>query len=356
MADEFPSGSLVNPDGLKPFWLARSTRTIFFFAAILTLAGSYLALQVPISVFPATDFPRVVIGVDNGVMPADEMMAAITRPIEESLKDIPGAIRVRSTTGRGSAEISVFFNWKADMAQSELYVNSRMAQIRATLPSTVTASVRRLTFSAFPIMGVSLTSPQRSTMELWETARYDIKPRLLRIPGVARVDIVGGRAPEYHVIADPLKLQSLNLSLAQIADALSKNNIIAPTGMHEENHTLYLAVVDGRARNISDIENLIVSAPDSHPARVKDFARGCMRTYLILKEKAAQFNSDKEIQALLTEINADDGSMDPYLGKYTGKKAAALRAQTFNRKALGERGLKYERLDQLTIDLILGDR
>jgi xylose isomerase len=89
---------------------------------------------------------------------------------------------------------------------------------------------------------------------------------------------------------------------------------------------------------------------------VKDFARGCMRTYLILKEKAAQFNSDKEIQALLTEINADDGSMDQYLGKYTGKKAAALRAQTFNRKAIGERGLKYERLDQLTIDLLLGTR
>jgi xylose isomerase len=81
-----------------------------------------------------------------------------------------------------------------------------------------------------------------------------------------------------------------------------------------------------------------------------------MRTYLILKEKAAQFNSDKEIQALLTDINADDGSMDQYLGKYTGKKAAALRAQTFNRKAIGERGLKYERLDQLTIDLLLGTR
>ena len=89
---------------------------------------------------------------------------------------------------------------------------------------------------------------------------------------------------------------------------------------------------------------------------VKDFARGCMRTYLILKEKAAQFNSDKEIQALLTDINADDGSMDQYFGKYTGKKAADLRAQTFDRKALGERGLKYERLDQLTIDLLLGAR
>jgi xylose isomerase len=89
---------------------------------------------------------------------------------------------------------------------------------------------------------------------------------------------------------------------------------------------------------------------------VKDFARGCMRTYLILKEKAARFNADKEIQALLAEINADDGSMKAYQGAYTAAKAAALRAHTFDRVALGRRGLAYERLDQLTVELLLGVR
>jgi xylose isomerase len=89
---------------------------------------------------------------------------------------------------------------------------------------------------------------------------------------------------------------------------------------------------------------------------VKDFARGCMRTYLILKEKASQFNADPEILSLLAEINADDGTMAPYFGKYTAEKAAALRAQSFDRSAISSRGLKYERLDQLTIDLLLGVR
>jgi xylose isomerase len=89
---------------------------------------------------------------------------------------------------------------------------------------------------------------------------------------------------------------------------------------------------------------------------VKDFARGCMRTYLILKEKAAQFNGDHEIQDLLKEISADDGSMDKYMGKYSGKKADALRVQPFDRLALGKRGLKYERLDQLTVELLMGVR
>jgi xylose isomerase len=87
---------------------------------------------------------------------------------------------------------------------------------------------------------------------------------------------------------------------------------------------------------------------------VKDFARGCMRTYLILKEKAARFNTDTEIQALLAEINEDDGSMAPYFGKYDARKAEALKTHPFNRAAIAKHGLKYERLDQLTVDLLLG--
>ncbi len=204
----------------------RHALAIAFIAVALCLAGVYAAFHTPSSVFPQTNFPRVVILVDNGVMPADEMMATITRPIEEAMKDIPGSVTVRSTTGRGSAEISVFFNWQVNMIQSELYVDSRLSQIRSTLPATASTTVWRLTFSAFPIIGVSLTSPRRSITELWETARYDLKPRFLRIPGVARVDLVGGRTPEYHVIVDPVKLQAANLSLPQVTDALDKNNLV----------------------------------------------------------------------------------------------------------------------------------
>jgi xylose isomerase len=89
---------------------------------------------------------------------------------------------------------------------------------------------------------------------------------------------------------------------------------------------------------------------------VKDFARGCMRTYLILKEKAAQWNADKEIQSLVTEINVDDGSMNQYFGKYSTAKANALKGQAFDRSAIAGRGLKYERLDQLTVEVLLGVR
>ena len=149
----------------------RHKLAIAFICVALCFSGVYSASRMPSSVFPQTDFPRCVILVDNGVMPADEMMATITRPIEEAMKDIPGAVTVRSATGRGSAEINVFFNWQVDMIQSELYVNSRLAQIRSALPATASATVWRLTFSAFPIIGVSLTSPTRDITALWETAR-----------------------------------------------------------------------------------------------------------------------------------------------------------------------------------------
>ncbi len=89
---------------------------------------------------------------------------------------------------------------------------------------------------------------------------------------------------------------------------------------------------------------------------VKEFAKGCMRTYMILKEKAEQFNADEEIQTLLAEITADDGSMDSFKGAFSAGKAAALKAHDFDRVAMGKRGMPYERLDQLVFDLLMGAR
>jgi CzcA family heavy metal efflux pump len=262
----------------------RHNKAIFFLCAALCLAGIYAALGMPSAIFPHTDFPRVVILVDNGVMPANDMMATITRPVEEAVKDIPGVRTVRSKTGRGTAEVNVFFTWQTDMVQAELFVQGRLGVVQKSLPPTATSAVWRLTFAAFPVLGLGLTGSSHSLTELWETARYKLQPRLLRVPGVARVGLVGGRAPEYHVVVDPLRLQAVNLSLAQVTDALLRNNLVAPSGMLEENYQLYLTVVDGRVHSAADIENLTVAvvgnppgalAPAAlgHPVRIRDFAR-----------------------------------------------------------------------------------
>src|SRR5271157_2826409 len=162
----------------KPFWLIRSTRTIFFFVAILTLAGIYFAFQVPISVFPATNFPRVVIGVDNGVMPVEQMQVTITKPIEDAVNSVPGLQTVRSTTSRGSAEISLFFDWNQDMILSLQLVDAALGKVEQTLPATARITTNRLTFATFPILGYSLTTTNSSVTQgdLWELATYTLKP------------------------------------------------------------------------------------------------------------------------------------------------------------------------------------
>lgn len=251
----------------------RHRLAIIFITLAVCLGGVYCARYMPSSVFPETEFPRCVVLIDCGVMPADEMMATVTRPLEEAMKDIPGVVQVRSATGRGSAEVNVFFNWRVDMVESELYVLNRVAQLKSSLPAETKTTVWRLTFNAFPIIGVSLTSPERDIMELWEKARYYLKPRFLTIPGVARVDLVGGRTPEYHVIVDPVRLAAAGLAMGDVTAALEKNNVVEPAGFHAENYTIYLALVDGRVKGPEELLEMAVAMRDSHPVRIRDFAR-----------------------------------------------------------------------------------
>ncbi len=265
-------GSDSNERGQAKAFAIRHRISIVFISIAVCLAGWYSATQMASSVFPETNFPRCVVLIDNGVMPADEMMAAVTRPLEEAMKDIPGVVQVRSATGRGSAEINVFFDWQTDMVQSELYVLSRISQIKSDLPATAKTTVWRLTFNAFPIIGVSLTSAKRGLVELWEMARYEIKPRFLRIAGVGRVDLVGGRALEYHVVVDPLKLAAKKLALRDVTSALASENLVESTGFHTANYKFYLALVDSRATGIEDIENLVVAKREGYAVRVRDIA------------------------------------------------------------------------------------
>ncbi|HEY3757861.1 MAG TPA: efflux RND transporter permease subunit [Opitutaceae bacterium] len=251
----------------------RNSVAILFVAAVLCLTGVFSALTTPSSVFPQTDFPRVTLLVDNGIMSADEMMALVTRPIEDAMKQIPGAVSVRTATGRGSAEINVLFSWRTDMVQAELYVLGRLGEIKGQLPSSATTEVQRLTFSAFPILGISLTSPSRDLMSLWSTAQYDIKPRLLQIPGLASIQVTGGSTPEYHIEVDPIRLQDAQLSLQDVSDALSKNNVVAAAGMVEQDYHLYMVSVDGRAASADDLAHLVITVRNGHPIRVGDIAR-----------------------------------------------------------------------------------
>lgn len=284
---------------------------IMFIALVLCLAGIFCARQTPSSVFPRTDFPRIVVTVNNGIMPANEMMATITRPIEEAMKIIPGVVSVRSSTSRGAAIVNVSFQWGTDMERAELYVSSELSGIRSDLPASASTDVSRVAFSlSYPIIGISLTSSTRSQMDVWETANYTVKPLFLQIPGVSSVEILGGQPPEYHVIVDPLKLQAANLGLQDVSDALTQNNLIAAAGMLVENYHLYLTTVDGRVRSADDIANVVINGHNNHPVQIKDVAtveRGPAPAYMSMTAQGRQavlFNIESQPDASVLQIAA----------------------------------------------------
>jgi CzcA family heavy metal efflux pump len=255
------------------YWFARHSKSVIFLIITVALLGGYLAFTIPVSVFPETNFPRILIAVDNGVMPIDQMMVTITRPLEEAVNSVPGLQDVRSITSRGSAEIDLFFNWNVDMFQTLQYVNAALSRVQPELPSTATVVANRMTFASFPIMGYSLTSDTMPQTQLWEMATYEIKPRLNRLDGVSTVLIQGGQEPEFHITPDPAKLLTANVTVPDILDTMKRTNLIDSPGLFERNHQLVLGLISGQVRTPEQIASTVVKAtPAGIPVRIGDIA------------------------------------------------------------------------------------
>ncbi|MEO6830502.1 MAG: efflux RND transporter permease subunit, partial [Acidobacteriaceae bacterium] len=242
----------------RPFWLLGHARTILFFTMVLAVAGIYLATKIPISVFPETNFPRVAIKIDNGVMPVEQMQVTITRPIELAVQIVPGLETIRSNTSRGSAEVSLFFDWNVDMFRTLQLVNSALAQVQQTLPATAHITTQRLTFATFPILGYSLTSNTVPQTALWEIATYDLRPPLNRLPGVREVWVQGGQVPEFHIVPSPAKLLTTGVTPTDLLNAVRVTNVIHSPGLYESNHHLVLGLVGGQVHDASKLAQIVV--------------------------------------------------------------------------------------------------
>src|SRR5882762_2208438 len=254
-------------------WFQRFSRPTLFLIIALALVGGYLAFTIPVSVFPSTDFPRVVVGVDNGVAPIDQMLVTVTRPIEEAVNSVPGLQNVRSITSRGSAEVDLFFDWNSDMVLTLQRVDAVVARLQTELPSTAKVETHRLTFAAFPIIGYSLTSDSVPPNKLWEIATYDVKPRINRLDGVATVVIQGGRVPEFQVTPDPARLPASGVTVADILEAIRRTNLIDSPGLIESDHHLVLGLVSGQVRSAEQLGQIVVkTTPAGLPIRVGDVA------------------------------------------------------------------------------------
>ncbi len=257
-------------DPSSRYWFTRHSKSIIFLIIMLAVVGVYEAFSLPIAVFPATNFPRIIIGVDNGVMPINQMEVTITRPLENAVNSVPGLEDVRSITSRGSAEVDLFFNWSVDMVQTLQQVNSAIARIQSTLPSTAQIETHRLDFASFPILGYSLTSDKVPQTKLWEVATYEIRPRLNRLNGVATVLVQGGQQPEFQITPDPARMIKSRVALQDILDAANHTNLIDSPGLLTRNHQLYLGLVNSQVHSPEEIGDMVIKNVNDVPVRVRD--------------------------------------------------------------------------------------
>src|SRR6201998_3371590 len=255
-------------------WFKRLSSPILFLLVSLALVGIFLAVKIPVAVFPSTDFPRIVIGVDNGVMPIDQMLVTGTKPIEEAVNSVPGLSKVQSITSRGSAEVDLFFDWKSDMVLTLQRVDAVVARLQPELPAGAKIETHRLTFATFPILGYSLTSDTIPQSKLWEIATYDLKPPINRLDGVASVLVQGGRVPEFQVTPDPARLLAAGITVTDILDAIRKTNMIDSPGLLEHEHQLVLGLVSGQVRTPEEIAQIFVKTSAAGiPIRIGDIAK-----------------------------------------------------------------------------------
>jgi CzcA family heavy metal efflux pump len=247
-------------------------RAVLVVIILLALGGIIGMTQVPLSLFPQTDFPRIIIVADNGEAPAEQTLVTVTKPIEEAMSGIPGIARIKSVTSRGASEIDLFFNWRgANVEQTLQIVQAHLS--RLALPPTASITrVERLTFAVFPILGYSVTSSQRDPGTLRTLAELTIRPPLARVPGVASVNVQGGEVREYHVRVDPARLESRGLSIDQVVTALKNTNVVESPGLIEENHQLELALVSGQATSLEDLGRIVVGTVNNVPVMLADVA------------------------------------------------------------------------------------
>jgi CzcA family heavy metal efflux pump len=247
-------------------------KPILFVTVVLCAIGAWLLRSFPVSILPDITFPRVVVIVEAGDRPSRMVEIGITRPIEESIATVPGVQRVRSTTERGAAEISVDFAWGTDMLSAQQQVSTRVNEVRSQLPADAQVTVERMNPTVFPIYGLSLKSSSLSQADLWSLANYKLKPHLARIPGVARVVVQGGRVPEIAVDVSPQQLANYKLAISDVTQAITNANVVRATGKIQRRYQQVEILVSGETTGIDALRKIVVSRANGIPVTLGQLA------------------------------------------------------------------------------------
>src|SRR5262245_5824616 len=239
--------------------LTERPQALFLLLVVLCGAGVWTAIHLPSAIFPTVTFPRIKVIAEGAEEPAAQMIPAVTRPLEEAILRVPGIERVISTTARGSVEIGAEVAWGTDMQLALPRVGAEIGRSRTALPQDLKIDAQWMNTAVFPILGYALFSDSLSQAALREIADYQLRPAFIQIPGVSQVQVQGGALREFRVILSPDKLVARKLSVAEVVDAIRKNNVLDSAGLVEANHELYLSLVSGKPAGIEELGRISVA-------------------------------------------------------------------------------------------------
>ncbi|MHB1179418.1 MAG: efflux RND transporter permease subunit [Daejeonella sp.] len=256
---------------MKNFFI--SYRNPLTVVLVLILAGGLFAYkQMKTSLFPEITFPKIKVIADAGLQPVDKMMVTVTRPLENAIKQVPDLKLIRSITSRGSCEISAFMDWKADIDISQQRIESKISQLRNTLPPGVSIVTEKMNPSILPVSGYTLESHNKSPIELKQIATFTIKPFLSQVDGVSEIRVIGGKTKEYWIKLNSQRMSTLSITPEMIDLTLRSTNFITSNGYLSDYKFLYLTVTDATITNKEDLQNLIISNKGKRIVRIKDIA------------------------------------------------------------------------------------
>jgi CzcA family heavy metal efflux pump len=236
------------------------------------LGGMYAYSKLQTSLFPDVTFPKIKIIADEGLQPVNKMMLTVTKPLENVIKQVPDLQTVRSTTSRGSCEISAYMNWGADIDLSQQRIQSSIDQIKNNLPADVNITVEKMNPSILPVSGYTLESHNRSPIELQELATYTVKPFLSQVDGVSEIRVIGGKVKEYWLTLNAQKMSSLGITPDIISAALAQTNFVKSGGYLSDYKRMYLTITDATIGTKEELENMVISNDRKRITQLKDVA------------------------------------------------------------------------------------
>ncbi len=240
---------------------------------LILAGGVFVYGQLKTALFPEITFPKIKIIADAGLQPVDKMLVGVTRPLENAIRQVPGLITLRSTTSRGSCEISAFMDWSSDIDIGLQRVQSKIGEASNLLPAGIQVTAEKMNPSILQVIGYSLeTSTALSPVDMKMLALYTIKPFLSQVRGVSEVRISGGKQKEYWIGLNIAAMSSLGITPDAVTSALNQTNFIKSNGYLADYHQLYLTVTDATVHDISQLESIVISNKGKRVIRLRDFA------------------------------------------------------------------------------------